>query len=553
MKSISFFLLFALPFLSTAQHRSKTDKQLIADIDKLLSVSFTEQSSGAAVLVGRKGQVIYEKGFGLADMELGVKMRPDMVFRIASMSKQFTAVAILQLMEQGKLSLQDEITQYLPDYNTEGKKITIEHLLTHTSGIGRDVAEPEFKPEMERQDFAIDSLIAMFKHKPLDFAPGEKWAYSNLAYMVLGYIIEKASGMPYDAYLQEHIFEPLKMEHTFYDKAEAIIPNRAKGYAHDGKQFLNAPYFSMTIPFSAGALMSTVGDLYKWNEGLKNGLILKKETVAKAHSAYILNSGKKTSYGYGWSIVDLQGSPSIEHSGGIPGFLSNALYLPKEDIYVVVLSNCTCARPNDLSYKIGAMAMGKPFDFKKIDIEEKTLNDYVGVYENEDGEWRVISKENNMLFSQRKGGVKNPIAPYDTDKFFFVQTSGSLTFSRDATGKVSELLVLSPGALPGVWKRSDKPDPTERQAITLEKSVLEQYVGTYQADPTFGIEVRLKGEQLQAQATQQPAFSLFAEKSDFFFIKEVDAQIEFKRDAQGKILALVLHQGDQEIEMKKED
>nr|MCU0366897.1 beta-lactamase family protein [Bacteroidales bacterium] len=232
-------------------------KQLTAEYDRMLSEKFRQGETGCAALVAKDGQIIYKKAFGMADLELNVPMQPDMVFRIGSITKQFTAVAILQLMEQGKLSLQDDITKYIPDYPTHGYNITIEHLLTHTSGIKSYTNVPEFQKYV-RQDMKPEEAINTFRNLPMEFAPGTKWNYNNSGYFLLGYIIEKVSGKTYQEYIEENFFKPLGMTGSCYGNDSRIIKNRASGYqpGKDGVQ--NADFLSMLLPYSAGAIQSTV-------------------------------------------------------------------------------------------------------------------------------------------------------------------------------------------------------------------------------------------------------------------------------------------------------
>ena len=260
-------------------------------IDQLLSGTFKPGEPGAAVIVTRKGQTLFRKGYGMADLELQVPIEPDMVFRLGSVTKQFTAVAILMLEEQGKLSVSDPITKFLPDYPTQGHTITVEHLLTHTSGIRSYTEMPEWLPQW-RKDFTLNELIDFFKNQPMDFAPDEKWLYDNSGYILLGAIIEKASGQSYEDFIRTKIFEPLGMKHSCYDHTERIIPKRVKGYERTSSGFQNAPYLSMTQPYAAGSLASSVDDLALWNSALWSNKLLKPESLAKAHKAHVLKDGR---------------------------------------------------------------------------------------------------------------------------------------------------------------------------------------------------------------------------------------------------------------------
>ena len=322
-----------LTFNVTAQ--TLNTKQLTAEFDKMLSEKFKPGETGCAALVAKNGQIIYKKAFGMANLELNVAMQPDMVFRIGSITKQFTAVAILQLMEQGKLSLQDDITKFIPDYPTQAYTITIEHLLTHTSGIKSYTSTADYL-KSARTDLKPEELIALFRNQPMEFAPGTKWNYNNSGFFLLGYIIEKVSGKTYAEYIQDNFFTPLGMTGSCYGSDTKIIKNRAYGYQPGKDGVENAEYLSMLLPYAAGSIQSTVEDLFKWNQAVHSYKLVKKETLDKAFTEYKLTNGKGTSYGYGWALSQIQGSPTIEHGGGINGYLTSGIYLPQEDVFVAL-------------------------------------------------------------------------------------------------------------------------------------------------------------------------------------------------------------------------
>src|SRR5687768_10124353 len=256
-------------------------QMLTTELDKLLAAQFKDNEPGVAVLVARKGEIIYKKGFGLANLELDVPMQVDNIFRIGSITKQFTAVAILQLMEQGKLNLQDEITKFIPDYPTQGNKITIEHLLTHTSGIRSYTSMSDYFGKI-KLDMKPSEMIDYFKNEPMDFAPGAEHRYNNSGYYLLGYIIEQITGKTYAQYLEENFFKPLEMTNSLYGNDQAIIKKRASAYSMGDNGFENSPSMSMTQPYAAGSIQSTVSDLFKWHQAVNSYKLVKKENLEKA-------------------------------------------------------------------------------------------------------------------------------------------------------------------------------------------------------------------------------------------------------------------------------
>ena len=541
-----FIMMSVLTFRASAQ--TLNAKQLTAEIDKILTEQFKPGETGCAVLVAKNGQVIYRKAFGMADLELDVPMKPEMVFRIGSITKQFTAIAILQLMEQGKLSLQDEITKYIPDYPMHGHSITIEHLLTHTSGIKSYTNVPELE-KFVRTDMKPEEVIEFIKTKPMEFAPGTKYNYNNSGYFMLGYIIEKITGKTYQEYIQENFFTPLGMTSSCYGNDTKIIKNRASGYQPGDSGAVNADFMSMLLPYAAGSIMSTVDDLYKWNRAVHSYKLVKKETLDMAHTPYKLSDGKSTGYGYGWALSQLQGSPSIEHGGGIFGYLTNGIYLPEEDVFVALFSNNTGKSPDFLSQKIAALAIGKPLKTTGIELDNETLDQYTGIYENEEGTQRMITREGNQLYSQRAGSTKLKIMPSARDNFFFEESFSTVAFIRDATGKVVESVMDARGIIT-TSKKTDKTLPV-RTEKTVPEEILSQYVGEYEIQPGFIIAFTREGNRLFTQATGQPKFEIFAESDTKFFLKVVDAQVEFVAGQDGKVNKMILYQGGQKIEGKR--
>ncbi|MBP6687313.1 MAG: beta-lactamase family protein, partial [Lacibacter sp.] len=397
MRKLLIFILyiFVVSLSSGAQTSAKITRLLTASFDSILNKEFKETEPGVTAIVVQKGQIIYKKAIGMADVELNVPLQPDMIFRIGSISKQFTAVAILQLAEQGKLSLQDDIKKYIPQLPFK-EIITIEHLLNHTSGIVSYTSKPDF-PDKMRTDMKPMEIINLTTNDSLEFKPGSKWNYNNTGYIILGYIIEKISGKTYEEYVHQYLFTPAGMNNSFYGSEARIIRNRAKGYEREKNVLQNSDYISMTLPYAAGSLLSTVEDLWKWNKALYSYKLVKKEWIDKATTPYLLPNGKSTRYGYGLSINFVQGSKAIEHGGGIPGFLTDAIYLPNEDVFVAVFSNCDCKSPDNVTYKIAALAIGKPLNLIAIPLSEADAKTYEAVYTNEDGEERVIRYANGKL------------------------------------------------------------------------------------------------------------------------------------------------------------
>jgi len=348
----SFVLLIVSLLLASAHVYSQTFE---TKVDSILQNKFQPDAPGGVFLVAKDGQPVYRKAFGKANVELNVDMKPEDVFEIGSMTKQFTAIAILMLMEEGKLKLDDDITRFIPDYPTHGKTITIHQLLTHTSGI-KDYTHMKSIGSIAKRNLSPKELVDFFKNEPMDFEPGEKFQYDNSGYVLLGYIIELVSGMSYEDFIEKNIFQKVRMNHSCYASDREIIKNRAYGYQRHGDKLYNKRHISFNITYAAGSLMSTVDDLLKWQEALNHNLLVSPKTIDLAFTNYMLNNGEKINYGYGWHLKTINGMPDREHGGSIFGFKSMAVYIPEKDIYVVGLTNCDCNSPTQVTRDIASLA-----------------------------------------------------------------------------------------------------------------------------------------------------------------------------------------------------
>ncbi|MFB3905449.1 MAG: serine hydrolase [Acidobacteriota bacterium] len=436
--------IIAVLYLMASGRQAQASSPEARDIGALLAEVFKQDEPGGAVIVTRKGETLFRKGYGLADMELKVPIQPDMVFRLGSVTKQFTAVAILMLEEQGKLSVADPIARFLPDYPTGGQTITIEHLLTHTSGIKSYTSMSEWVSKW-RTDMSLGSLIDMFKDQPVDFKPDERWLYNNSGYILLGAIIEKASGHSYEDFIEKKIFGPLGMKDSCYDRTEQIMPKRAKGYQRTPNGFQHAAYLSMTQPYAAGSLASTVDDLAIWDTALWQNKLIRKETLAKAHTPHRLTDGRSTAYGYGWALGSYEGHRTVEHGGGIHGFATYALSMPDDGIFVAILTNGSAGPkllPQRLATQMAAIAVGKPMrEPAPISMTPEQLKRYAGVYSVRASEEHTITLEGTQLFWQPKDRPKTAIYPLSETEFFVKGSLTRLAFVIDTSGATSRLVI----------------------------------------------------------------------------------------------------------------
>lgn len=405
--------------------QTKQEKGIIKLLDGYISENYSRYSPGCAVLVAKNGNIIFQKGFGKANLELDVPVIPESVFRIGSITKQFTAVAILQIVEQQKIALNDSIQKFIKNYHSKGKTITIENLLTHTSGI-KPYEEIDAKvPNAIRVDFSPEILIDSLDKLPLDFVPGSKYQYCNSNYFLLGKIIEEVSGLKYQTYLQEQVFSRIGLISTSYDNPEVVIKNRVSGYSSVSGEFKNAGYISMSTVYSAGALLSNVKDLYRWHQALNNGELLKNETWKQVISPFKLNDGKWSEYGYGFFIKNENNVKSIGHGGAIDGFRAVEIYYPEKDLYIVLLCNSEQDNFTELFSGISQIASGNgvPAKYKDIKIAEEQLDTYIGNYtflENPQQSIQVYKKEGRLYADLSNKSGLNMALLGQTETLFYL-------------------------------------------------------------------------------------------------------------------------------------
>jgi D-alanyl-D-alanine carboxypeptidase len=532
--------------VAAAPAREVVDPSL-RSIDSLFAATYPATGPGAAVVVARDGRVLMRKAYGLADVELGVPMRPEHVFRVGSITKQFTAVGVLMLADEGKLSVDDEITRFFPGYPTHGRRITVEHLLTHTSGIRSYTSIPEWRERM-RDDVTVDELVAAFRDQPMDFAPGESWSYNNSGYVLLGALIEKLSGQTYAEFMRARVFEPLGMRDTRVETQSAVIPRRVRGYEMgEGRAITNSEYLSLSHPYAAGALVSTVDDLLRWGQAVQEGRMLKPETWRRAHRAFGISDGRTAGYGHGWFVGRVAGRPSVEHGGDINGFSSDGVWIPSERLQVYVLSNVerNFANPGDLSNRAAERALGYSAP-AGVTLSAAKLDEYVGVYRINDTDRRVVTRDGDKLFSQRGRGTRQEMRALGNDQFVYASTGTRVTFAREG-GRVTGMRLhprIGPEERPSP-RTDERPESVTAApvAVAVAPEVLDAYVGEYQLAPNFIITIRRDGASLKARATGQPELTLVAQSETRFAVQEVDAALVFERGPDGKAVRLQLIQG----------
>lgn len=556
-------LLAILAFQVSALAQSKTTR-----IDNLVSLYNKYGQFNGSVLVADNGKVVYQKGFGLANMEWNIPNAPDTKFRLGSITKQFTSTLILQLVEQGKIKLDGKLSDYLPDYRKDtGTKVTIHNLLSHTSGIPSYTSLPGFFQNVSRNPFTVDEFIKKHASGDLEFEPGTKFVYDNSGYFLLGAIIEKVTGKPYDQVLKENIFDPVGMKNSGYDRWGTILNKRATGYARTPRGFQTAAYLDMSIPYAAGSLYSTVEDLFLWDQALYG------EKILSAKSKELMFKPNLNNYGYGFVITKATLAPPtklavpvIQHNGGINGFSTTIVRMTNEKRVIVLLDNAEDGQHlGNITSGIMSVLYDQPVDNPKRSIAETIMNAIVekGVasaiaqyrelkasktaseYDFKETELNQLGYQ---LLQQKK--VSEAIEIFKLNVEMYPQSANV----HDSLGEGymvhgdKELSIAS-------YKKSLELDPKntgataklaeltgERKDVKVDPKILDSYAGEYEVAPTFIIKITSEDGKLMAQATGQSKFELFPLSETDFSLKVVSAQLSFIKDAAGNVTGLTLSQ-----------
>ena len=436
---LSFLICTAATLPACTQHTP-------ASLDSLMDAYVKVNGFNGTVFAATKDTVIFEKGYGYKNKSANARNDTNTIFQIGSITKQFTAAIILRLMEQRKLSLQDSLTKYIPDY-PNGNKITIENLLTHTSGIYNYTNDVAFMVDGSTHPISRDSLINRFKYKPLDFSPGQKFNYSNSGYTLLGYIIEKVTGQSYFQVVRQQIFEPLHMDHSGFDFTHLNSPDKAIGYTTP-ESTTPANIVDSSVSFAAGAIYTTVGDLYKWDRALRAGQIISPASQEKAYTPHLAQ------YGYGWFVITMYNKKVVEHGGGITGFVSDIRRIPEDETCIIVLDNQpNQANPSNIARDILAILNGKDVKLPETKVattaettvDTTILRQYIGVYEISPTFSIAVTLDGGRLYGQATGQGKFELFAEKKDAFFLKVVRAEVEFVRGADNKVEKLILHQNG------------------------------------------------------------------------------------------------------------
>lgn len=532
---VSFVVLLFAIFAGVSAHAG--DDAFRKELTERLKSATKGETSGVAVLVARDGEILFQGGFGYADVDQKTPITAETKFRIGSVTKQFTAAAILKLVEQDRLSLEDPLAKYFPEF-PGGDRVTVRHLLNHTSGLKSYTDKPDFIVRVT-QPIEPSELIASFQNDPPDFAPGTGFHYNNSAYFLLGEIIKKVSGKSYGEYLQETFFQPLGMTSTgVYDNADPP-EGAARGYSYINEQLSPALDWDMSWAGAAGALYSTVGDLHLWNEALYGGKLLSPESLKAATTPLELPPDVDgMSYGFGLMIASVHRLPAIFHGGGLNGWASFLLWLPEQRCTIAVLGN---AQPPPPPLAPASIARGivatlfqeeiakVPGPMEDTSISPETFADYVGRYDYKDA-ILSITQDGDALYAQLTGQPKSRIYPQAADHFFWKDVDAEVRFLRDESNQVIAALHQQNGNRFRAKRMEGGIELTEEEA--------EAFVGKY----LYGLAIMTvtrDGTQLFAQLTGQPKFPIFPTAENEFEWRVVEARVKFEKNEDGKVTKAV--------------
>ena len=559
-------VIFIMLFLGTSSilSQSSTLTDTIteaAKIDKLMQYSYENGLFNGVILVSQNGNTIYKKALGYADKDNDRKLNESSVFYLASVSKQFTTMAIMILKEQKKLSYDDNLYKYFPEFPDYANTVTIEHLMTHTSGIADHYRLGIYKKGLTNS--AVVELLV--KQKELDFLPGDKFSYSNGGYVLLSLIVEKISGMPFSKFMETNIFKPLGMNHTLvYDTSTPRIENRAVGYNQAGAL---DDYEILTT--GAGGIYSTLEDLHLWDQALYTEKLISKVTLEEAFTSAKLNNGELTNYGYGWFVSEIEGGKVVEHSGGLSGyrtFLKRNLY--NNSGYIILTNHGDAFNNSAIRDALDDILAGKSYTLPKVPISNtmremfmsndvpSAMNKTRALLDSEPDKFEADVNGINSLgyIYLRDNDIVKALAVFKLNVDFHPSSSNvydSFAEAQLVSGDTLQSIVNYKKSLELNRNNSNAIDVLKRIGVNTDSLVsevlvpeelLQQYEGEYQLAPDFIITIVKEGDRLFIHPTGQSKSEIFASSQNRFFSKIVDAQITFNKNETNSVTSLTLHQ-----------
>lgn len=519
-----------------------------AKVDRVVKYALPTEGPGGSLIISKGGNIIYNKSFGHADDDN--ENTPETVYQIGSISKQFTAAAILLLVQEKKLSIEDTLTKFIPDYPAPGNKVTIKHLLTHTSGIKNFTSLPEWNPKWESKR-TLAEVIELFKHKDFDFQPGERWAYNNSGYALLAYIIEQASGMSYDMFMMQKIFVPLGMEKSRHGGSADNIGMRANGYTYnrEQKKITKAVFTEFAQLSGAGSLISTVGDLLLWDEAIKQSKLLSSTLWEEFNKPHVkVSDDGKLHYGYGVMVQEWKGRKIIWHNGGMAGFRASYYRLVDDGYTLIWLGNSDFVDPDDLLRQVAGILIDIYNDNRKtIEISETELKQYVGKYISAGTAVNVTLDDAGLKFQFTDfPSLPLTLQPSAKDSFFTIENYlTNAIFSRNEKQEVIAIALLSGRQKLRLYKEGFEPR-YEKKELTVEE--LKQFQGTYLFAPGAELNIYLRDGKLYGFIKGQPEYHLVPVGNNTFQLENLNGfMFVFELNEKREVIAVISKQPNGEF------
>jgi CubicO group peptidase (beta-lactamase class C family) len=535
-----------------------------ARLDALMKHCHDQGMFNGTVLVSERGKVIYEKAYGYSNFITREPLTTSSAFYLASLSKQFTAMAVMMLKEQGKLSYDDKLTKYFPEFSAFADDVTIKHLLTHTSGI------PDYF-RLGAQKYGLKNsevVTALLRPRLLDFKAGEKYSYSNSGYVLLSMIVEKAAGVPFHLFMEQNIFKPLGMKNTLvYDESMPSVNNRALGFnIMDELEDYNQ------LTSGDGGMFSTTGDLFLWDQALYTEKLVSTQTLQEAFTKATLNNGTSVDYGFGWGLFTVDGANYVNHGGGLSGFRTYIERNITDRHALILLTNHSGAEAmNDIAQAVLKILKGASYTLPKVktslallqlmklnsagrsvDMMKELLKKYPERYQNDE------SGINNLGYQfMSRGDRKTAHAIFNFNVELFPNSSNTfdsygevLLAEGDTTNAIinyKRSVELNPGNALGIGVLSSLGQDVSllTAAIKIPLEILDSYVGRYEIAPDHILTISRVNEQLKIQSTGKSVYDIFPASETRFYFKTFNAQITFNKDENGKVMSITLHQQDE--------
>ena len=536
---VSFIIIslnFTVSFNLQARETSKKPglDSCISNIFRRLQI---DTMPGASALVSQNGEIIFQKGFGYANIEKKIRVTPDTKFKIGSISKQFTAAAILKLQEEGRISTADKLSKYIPDF-PRGNEVTIYQLLTHTSGIH----DYDFQPNLDvSQPVTPQALLDVIKKNSYDFNPGERFQYDNSGYFILGYIVARISGRTLGDYLYETFFKPLGMTNTGIYETNIVLDNEAQGYSMKDETVKKADFQEMSWALGVGSIYSTTVDLFKWNEAVFNGKVLTDATLKTAFTQAALNNGGKVDYGFGWFLSINRGVRFIQHSGVSSGFFSYLERQPENKLTVCVLLNALPA-PKGINPILNGQAISEFILADKMEkqnsgvsdttVNENNLKKYAGRYDYGHGMAMLITLKGKQLFGQVTGQAPNPLTAVSANEFYFKAMNAKIKFVSDTSSIFERLIQYQDGVSFEANRLKDE------KPVKINPDFFDKLTGRYDFGNNYVIEIIREHDKLFVLTPNMPKYELLPTSELDYFMMEAASRLSFTLNKDGKAASL---------------